>query len=194
MKAFSLLIYAIVTALLVMCFCGCRSTKRITNSLLVKTDSSKAVSNTSRWDSLLSSHSIHTKDSAIRIPARSLYASFTPEQLAPVYTAEGKPTARVYVIDTNGIRATITLKPDGSIAVKVNADSITIVVQNLIRERDYYKQASNLQKDSSTSTKSVLVAQERIYERIRSGLLENILLIALVILALFFGLFNVLKK
>jgi hypothetical protein len=113
------------------CFYACTSTKTIKESVF-KTDSTSTRSNTEYYQF----HGIKVKDTVVSIPFKKLEKVFNTGDLKPLYSHDGIPQNRIYTIDTNGLKATITAMVDGALLVTCEADSLKIVIQNLIEKNE----------------------------------------------------------
>ena len=163
---------------------SCSTAKRHSSAIFASDSSTKQISNYHA-----ESHSIQLKDTAIKVLYKNIFATFKPAQLQPLYTAQGKPTERIYRIDTNGLRATITALIDGSISVQCEADSYKILVQNLIRENHFLRSS----KDSTNVLRSTFNKTD-ITTKIKTFALANIIPLVLMAIVLFFGLISLIKK
>lgn len=163
---------------------SCRTTKRHSSAIFATDSSTKQISNYHA-----ESHSIQLKDTAIKVLYKNIFATFTPTQLQPLYTAQGKPTERIYRIDTNGLRATITALIDGSISVQCEADSYKILVQNLIRENHYLRST----KDSTNVLRSTFNKTD-ISTKVKTFAIANLVPLLLIAFILFLGIISVIKK
>lgn len=178
------IIFMMILAWLLLITSSCSTTKRH-NSAIFATDSSTKQINNYHAES----HSIQLKDTAIKVLYKSIFATFTPAQLQPLYTAQGKPTERIYRIDTNGLRATITALIDGSISVQCEADSYKVLVQNLIRENHYLRST----KDSTNIERSTFNKTD-ITTKVKTFTLANLVPLLLMAFILFLGIISVIKK
>jgi len=131
-----------------------------------KTESSNTAKQevTSRRDSLNTSSGTSTntftqkKDSTIGIPKKTVTHDFTPEDLQPVYTKEGKAVPRTFVKDSAGISMKVTVHPDGSVNMQCKADSFALVIRSLdstvteIRDSVSYWKDAYFSKNETSNT------------------------------------------
>jgi hypothetical protein len=134
---------------------SCNSSKHSIFSASLAKDSTKLSTTIELKKDDYRAHHITTKDTAVVFPYKSILARFSPEQLQPLYNAQGKPQKQIHIIDTNGLKAIVTAMLDGSVSVSCEADSLKIVIAAVTRIND------SLIKNSIHSTDiSVLQTKE----------------------------------
>lgn len=146
---------------------ACNTTKRISTT-----------NNNNHTSQSISSHSIISRDTLISIPHKIIDKTFTEAELRPITTNEKQIINRVYRIDTNGLRATITAMVDGSLRFTCEADSLKLVIQNLIREKE------TIYRKDSTTTKVVTTTKTKVKNLIANNIIPIALLIVLLLIGL----------
>lgn len=79
------------------------------------------------------------RDTAIGIKARSVEGAVRAEDAAPVRNAAGAARPQRYEQHSEGLTAWIAIDTNGSLRYGCKADSLTIVVQGLIREKESWR-------------------------------------------------------
>lgn len=162
---------------------SCSTSKRTIESTYFKSDSLASQVNRQSDLNRYSSYSIKQKDTVIPFIYKSVGVTLTPEQLQPLYTAQGQPQQRKYILDTNGLRATITAMLDGSIQVKCEADSYKVIVQNLIRINDSFVLAATVRNDSTAVNISKKeITYRELFKKVGGWTWGNKIIIGVVIL------------
>lgn len=164
---------------------SCSTSKRTIESTYFKSDSVASQVNRQSDLNRYSSYSIKQKDTVIPFIYKSVGVTLTPEQLQPLYTAQGQPQQRKYILDTNGLRATITAMLDGSIQVKCEADSYKVIVQNLTRINDSFVLAATVRNDSTAVNISKKeITYKELFKKVGGWTWANKIIIGIVILLL----------
>lgn len=155
----------------------------------MQTDSIAARASKRNTDSISYTRSLIVKDTIINIPARSVKDTLSSSDLAPAYTVQGHAVKRSYFAATSGARAFLNVLPDGRVEYGCNADSLSIVVQSLIRENtELRRRNDSVQFLSETVNKKAVMDAHSNVVRTRSFLAVSwpwILLLAVVAVALY---------
>lgn len=144
----------ILMLLTVLLLYGCGSTKKSTMHSTIKKDSATEHMLQRSNDSFSVLRSLTIRDTLISVPARVVKDTISAADLQPAYTKEGIAVKRSYSAVTKGAQAFINVLPDGNVEYGCNADSLTIVVQSLIRENtELRRQKDSVQLLSKTESK-----------------------------------------
>lgn len=112
---------------------GCGHTKKLksetTSTTQLQQDTNKQVNNATKETF------IEKKDSTIGVPARVVVQVLNPQDIEASYLANGVQVPRTHTKKGNGVTSSLTRNVDGSITANCECDSITLVVQNLLKER-----------------------------------------------------------
>lgn len=152
---------------------ACANLKKSVVSTDVIKDSLVSNSNQRTRDSTTYAKTVLIKDTVVNLPARMIRDTISPEELQPAYTKDGTSVKRSYRAETKGAYAFLNVLPDGKVEYGCNADSLSIVVQSLVRENTELhsrvdsangfiqianKEEKNVQRSSVTKTRSFLAA------------------------------------
>lgn len=133
---------------------GCKSTKRIVESETRTKDSSRVDSNSSSKDSAYIYKERVVRDTIIKVERRTVRDTIRLKDLETSTTQSGKVLPGYFEKHEDGVKAFVTVMPDGSFIYGCEADSLLYVVQGLTREYEY-------QRHVSDSLKTVMRNQTR---------------------------------
>lgn len=162
---YSIFILCILTA--------CANLKKSAERSSVIMDSLVSNSKEQRLDSVTYTKTVVVKDTVVNVPARTIRDTLSVKELQPAYTQDGTSVKRSYVAETKGAHAFLNVLPDGKVEYGCNADSLSIVLQSLVREntelhsrvdsvKDFIqivnKNEKTVQRSSVIKTRSFLAA------------------------------------
>lgn len=120
----------------IICLCsGCRVMKHSSDTVITDTTSADTCRDVAKSDSVY--HFRQEKDSAIGIKGGSAHIHLTPDDLAPAFTIGGVRVPRLFVKDSGNTHAKFKQNADGSADVDCNDDSLTLVINFLLRDSIY---------------------------------------------------------
>jgi len=132
-----------LTTLLLCLLCSCASVRRSTSFSQVVKDSVSHEVTDSLTQLQTRYHFASSKDTVIYVAGRIASLGIAAADLQPLYTASGKPVAREFRKDTARMHIVARFGPDGSLTITATADSLTMVIKGLIREKDSIALASS---------------------------------------------------
>lgn len=140
---------------------SCSSLKK-TNKTLSSTETG-STENLSQEDS--SSYELtETKSSIVGIPEKKLSGTLAGDALKPVYNDKGEAKPNTTTFKGKGLSMSATAKPDGSIDLNANCDSITLINEGLRRELKRLKNST-----ASKTVETVKYVQVVSKEKIKRG-------------------------
>jgi hypothetical protein len=165
------LLAAIISFVLAIAFsiAGCKTTKIVTDNTAVhKSDTAASCDSQTVNKGSAQGSSVEKKDTAITVPGGETSQDFTDIDLKPAVDAAGDTVGRFYRFDQGHVHGEVTVDPKGKVNVKCKADSLQMVIRNLVREKYWLMQwkdstvfASNYHESRTDSTHlKTVIAQE----------------------------------
>jgi hypothetical protein len=159
-----------LTALAVLLLSACKSLQKTTSHTTTQKDSVNSQADSRSTTSIEHTSTLEKKDTAIGIAGKSVSDTLTAEQTEPVVTKSGKKQPRQYSKKDNGVTAWVVLDTNGKIYYGAETDSITMVVTNLITERDRWKFlydsqkiANIFRKETDTTVDNTLIVEKKTF-------------------------------
>lgn len=175
----SMLILLFGSALLT--FLSCRTTKmdhEISTKDTSGTTSIKSMSDSGNTNvkqlGIQSSYKSQYKkesDSLISLASKYLYLNIMPDELGIATTATGKKVSHGKTIDTNGLRLSYNVDTNGNLSIDCKADSLNLVIKNLVYIHDSTDAMLYKQYDSLSS--ALKVYHDSVTEIKKSAVIEH---------------------
>lgn len=122
---------------------GCKTTKKTVESHTRISDSVRVDSTAFATDSVYTYKERLVRDTVIKIERRIVRDTIRLSDLETSTTESGKVLPGYFEKHDNGVKAFVTVLPDGSFIYGCEADSLMYVVQGLTREYEYQRHVSD---------------------------------------------------
>lgn len=100
--------------------------------------------------------SVYRYDSLLGIAPRSLGLALSPEAQKPVYNEKGEARPNTTYQKGNGVNIKATAKPDGTLDITANCDSMNVLVRALERENSELREFKSREQSKSDSTRVIV--------------------------------------
>lgn len=118
---------------------GCSTTRTVHKTTEITKDSTAVADRAANDQNDSFVHHIYVQDTAIGVNGWDLELNLSPDDLKPA-TSNGHTIDRTYTQTKGNTHATAILHKDGSMTIECKADSMTVVIQRLIRDSIYQRQ------------------------------------------------------
>lgn len=160
--------YQLYILFLVVALIGCSTSRKSTNTSVANSDSVETKEDQSTKETRDREKETTTRDSLFGIPEKAVEDSMSKEEQETPRTKSG--VARpVYKENTkDGLTAWILIDTTGNIKFGAKSDSITLLVRNLVREKEIiseryehlYKWVQDQKRNSVTNVETVIVKEK----------------------------------
>lgn len=151
---------------LILALTGCARTKRVARSEATATESYIYKDTASHQHVSGGGYSRIVRDTAITVAERSLQFQLQATDVRPAQTADGIAVARNYYRQADGLRAAVTVLPNGSVDVQCQADSLRLVVAGLITETTAWRDCTQYWKHQYAVNRIFNRQQEYVSKRL----------------------------